>query len=624
MPGDDSSNSFDSSINISNISDKSDLPDLKFGDPLFLHPNDTSPTPLINFKLIGTDNYNMWSCTMKFALRNKSKLGFIDGTCKRKSDDHVLANQWDLCNSVVITWILNSVSAELYASQIYSKTAFDMWTNLKDTYRKVDGYVIFNLYKSINPLNQNGSSLSEYYHNLNTLWKQFDAMISLPTCTCEAAEHYENHANQIKLMHFLMGLDDVYQPIRSNILTREPLPLVKTAFVVASGEESYRNVTSSSSTSKTPSATAFAAKGFDNKNLIKRGNKNNKHHVKRGPNPNLKCTNCDKVSHTIERCFDLIEYPPNYKKQRNQNANKHTVNNAISNPNPSTASAVSFSNEQMLKLLSLIDENSVSYSVANMAVGHPNDTKAKIVKIKDLKLNDFVTMFNVLVVPEYTDLKRNMIVGTGDMNGGLYLFDAKWGLPLYLLSDCNLTAVYLINRLPSSILAGQSPYSYVYGRNPTLSHLRVYGCLCFATLLNNHDKFNSRDVKFYETVFPLKIKQNETGIETGVSKDLNHINFFNYGNLYDEQPNPKRTNDEGRVPSNNDCTESNPVNEGNDDSDATFIEDNAHPEGNTKSINQYDESEGESNHPIEREKRIDLTKNINYDDVAEPVRRSSR
>nr|GFA14805.1 putative Gag-polypeptide of LTR copia-type [Tanacetum cinerariifolium] len=48
------------------------------------------------------------SCAMKFALRNKSKLGFIDGTCKRKSDYHALANQWDICNSVVVTWILNS------------------------------------------------------------------------------------------------------------------------------------------------------------------------------------------------------------------------------------------------------------------------------------------------------------------------------------------------------------------------------------------------------------------------------------------------------------------------------------------------------------------------------------
>ncbi|GJZ03466.1 putative transcription factor interactor and regulator CCHC(Zn) family protein, partial [Tanacetum coccineum] len=233
----------DSISNNSNKSNESRLSDLKFGDPLFLHSNDTTPTPLINFKLTRTDNYNMWSCAMKFALRNKSKLGFIDGTVKRKSNDHVLANQWDLCNSVV------------------------------DTYDKDDGSVIFNLHKNINSLNQNGSFLSEYYHNLNSLWKQFDAMISLPPCTCEAAKHYENHANQIKLMQFLMGLDDTYQPIRSNILTREPLPLVKTDFTIVSGEESHRNVTSMNNASKTPSATAFAAKGFHNKNSIKKGMK---------------------------------------------------------------------------------------------------------------------------------------------------------------------------------------------------------------------------------------------------------------------------------------------------------------------------------------------------------------
>nr|GEW64886.1 hypothetical protein [Tanacetum cinerariifolium] len=446
MPGEDNS------INISNNFDKSELLDLKFSDPLFLHPNNTSPTPLINFKLIRIDNYNMWSCAMKFALRNKSKLDFIDGTCKRKSDDPVLTNKWDLCNSVVVTWILNYVSAELYAGRIYSKTAFDI----------------------------------------------------LPACTYEAAKHYENHANQTKLMQFLMGLDDVYQPIRSNILTREPLPLVKIAFAVVSGEKSHWN-----------------------------------------------------VGHTVERCFDLVGYLPNYKKQGNQNANKYTVNNAISDPNTSTASNVSFSNEQMLKLLSLIDDKSVSNYVANMAdsganqhmtasakflinvvdvsnlgltVGHPNGTKAKIVKIGDSKLNDFVTLFNVLVVPEYT---------------------------------MNLLSVY-------------------------------------------------------------SLAKDKTGVESGVSKDLNHINFSNSGQLYDEHPNLKRPNDEGRVPCNNDGIESSPLNKDNGDSDATFIEDNAHSEGNTKSVNQYDESEGESNHTIEREEGIDLTEHIDCDDVAEPVRRSSR
>ncbi|KAL4589370.1 hypothetical protein LXL04_002276 [Taraxacum kok-saghyz] len=75
----------------------------------------------------------------------------------------------------------------------------------------------------------------------------------------------------------------------------------------------------------------------------------------------------------------------------------------------------------------------------------------------------------------------------------------------------------------------------MYGHAPSLKHLRVYGCLCFSTKLNVHDKFEtraekcvfigydsfkkaykllslennsvffSRDVKFYEHIIPYKM-----------------------------------------------------------------------------------------------------------------------
>ncbi|GJU37346.1 ribonuclease H-like domain-containing protein [Tanacetum coccineum] len=78
--------------------------------------------------------------------------------------------------------------------------------------------------------------------------------------------------------------------------------------------------------------------------------------------------------------------------------------------------------------------------------------------------------------------------------------------------------------------------------------------------------------------------------------DLNHIKFFNTSQVYKEQSNPKRLNDEERVPSYNDGTESNPIDKGDDDYVATFIEENAHPEGNTHSIHDSVSSEGETNH----------------------------
>ncbi|GJZ53230.1 ribonuclease H-like domain-containing protein [Tanacetum coccineum] len=66
-------------------------------------------------------------------------------------------------------------------------------------------------------------------------------------------------------------------PIRSSLLTREPLPDVKTAFSLVSREESHRGSSSSSRTKSQVSV--FAAKG-PNSNNYNRKNQNNK-------NPNL-------------------------------------------------------------------------------------------------------------------------------------------------------------------------------------------------------------------------------------------------------------------------------------------------------------------------------------------------
>ncbi|XP_022023897.1 uncharacterized protein LOC110924167 [Helianthus annuus] len=175
--------------------------------PLYLHASDSSSLTIVSVTLKGTGNYVVWSNAMKLALTAKNKLGFIDGTCTRSTKDDVLAGQWDRCNSVVLTWILNSVSEELYVGQVYSRLS---WSDLKDTYDRVEGSVVFGLYQKINSVSQNRTSVSEYYHRLNTMWKQFDAMVQLPSCTCVASTRYIEFSQLIKLMQFLMGLDDVY------------------------------------------------------------------------------------------------------------------------------------------------------------------------------------------------------------------------------------------------------------------------------------------------------------------------------------------------------------------------------------------------------------------------------
>lgn len=69
------------------------------------------------------------------------------------------------------------------------------------------------------------------------------------------------------------------------------------------------------------------------------------------------------------------------------------------------------------------------------------------------------------------------------------------GLPLELWGACVLTAVHLINKLPTPVLQNKSPYELLYNSLPQYENLRVFGCLAFAyNPTNTSDKFDHRGV----------------------------------------------------------------------------------------------------------------------------------
>ncbi|PKU64398.1 Retrovirus-related Pol polyprotein from transposon TNT 1-94 [Dendrobium catenatum] len=55
-------------------------------------------------------------------------------------------------------------------------------------------------------------------------------------------------------------------------------------------------------------------------------------------------------------------------------------------------------------------------------------------------------------------------------------------LPNPFRAEAISTANYLINRLPSSAISNQTPYSRLHGQLVTYTHLRTFRCLCFLWL----------------------------------------------------------------------------------------------------------------------------------------------
>ncbi|GJT35936.1 putative RNA-directed DNA polymerase [Tanacetum coccineum] len=879
---------------------------LDVSSPLHLHPNDSATLTVVSVKLKGTENYQVWSCAMLLALEGKNKTGFIDGSCRRSNTDEILGKQWDRVNAVVLGWILNSISEELFLGQIFSKRAKHVWDELKDTYDKVDGSVTFNLHHKINSLSQNGSSIADYYHKLNALWKQFDALVQLPRCTCHAAEDFKKHNSLMKLMQFLMGLDDSYMQIRSNILSRDPLPDVRGAYAIISSEESHRVVSSSSVGTSQRSQSSVFNSSVNNRGFTQRpptsGNSSRPNNVNRpsgngnrrtSGGPTLVCEHCGFNGHTIDRCFKIIGYPSNFDRRNNSSSsNQNSQNQTNQNFNwrfvtiicgPSTSST--FSDDQISKLISLIKENSLSnngngvhanmavnvidISYLNIKVSHPNGTEALITKVGNLVLTKFLTLYDVLVVPEYSvtlvsvhkiakdskfivgfdeskcflisqDLMDVKLMGIGRQVNGLYFFDklegnilhsnmsnstlfnwhdrlghpsdqvleelkhdlylknnidnksceiclkakqtrepfplsehkstalgelvhldlwgpykvvskeghryfltivddysrAVWayllkskeevfdcvytffnliknqfhksvkvfrsdngteflnhkmtkfcgtngiihqtscaytpqqngiverkhrhllnvarsllfqgGIPLYLWSECIITASYLINRFPSSVLKGYSPYQLVFNKKPLMKHLRVFGCLCFATVLNNHDKFSSRaekcvfvgyssfkkgyklfslerrqfifsrDVKFFEKVFPFKIKQDSV---SNTSQDLDHVNFF----IEVDHEGPDTSNDEININTKGQSEGSNSPYNSSPTIDQ-YVDDLGHSLGSNGSASEDEMAATSEPHNVTSEdgfENVPITESVSNLET-QPLRRSER
>ncbi|XP_074292009.1 uncharacterized protein LOC141618841 [Silene latifolia] len=114
---------------------------------------------------------------------------------------------------------------------------------------------------------------------------------------------------------------------------------------------------------------------------------------------------------------------------------------------------------------------------------------------------------------EFTCLKRyfdthgiihqTTCVGTSQQNGRVerkhrhilnvaraLLFQA--GLPVEFWGKYALTAGYLINRTPSMLLQGKTPYELLFNKSPTYDNLHTFGCLCYAKhTRKDEDKFAS-------------------------------------------------------------------------------------------------------------------------------------
>ncbi|XP_059277559.1 uncharacterized protein LOC132031606 [Lycium ferocissimum] len=225
--------------------------------PLYVHLSNVLGSSLVTTPFDGT-GYGSWRRNILVALSVRNKLGFIQGISTRPPDSSPLARQWQRCNDLVVSWLINSLTKDIARSVEYSKLAQGIWSELEERYSTADGARIFELKKELPHISQGSLDITSYFNVIKQLWDEISS-ISTNHCSCGGSKKADDEQ---KLYQFLMGLNDTYLQARSNILMIKPLPSVSNVYGILLANEKQRNISCTSQFSSGSASFHVGASGF--------------------------------------------------------------------------------------------------------------------------------------------------------------------------------------------------------------------------------------------------------------------------------------------------------------------------------------------------------------------------
>ena len=98
-----------------------------------LHSNDNPGNIITQVQLKG-ENYDEWQRAVWTALRAKKKFGFVDGTVKQPTEDSPEIEDWWTVNSMLVSWVLNTIEPTLRSTISHVENVRDLWDDIKQRF----------------------------------------------------------------------------------------------------------------------------------------------------------------------------------------------------------------------------------------------------------------------------------------------------------------------------------------------------------------------------------------------------------------------------------------------------------------------------------------------------------
>ncbi|XP_076933928.1 uncharacterized protein LOC143599999 [Bidens hawaiensis] len=180
---------------------------------------------------LGGDNYALWATLMKKANGGRGRGSHVTGDPSPLLKTDTSYSRWEQDDQCVFTWIIQNLESNLVNNVSQYPTAKALWDGLATTYGSgTDSLQVFDLHKRANSLKQGSDSLEDLWSRLQGIWMSIDRRDPNPMKDPEDIQVYNKKTQEQRLYQLLMAVDDKLEPIKRDILKKEPLPSVEAAY----------------------------------------------------------------------------------------------------------------------------------------------------------------------------------------------------------------------------------------------------------------------------------------------------------------------------------------------------------------------------------------------------------
>ncbi|KAF3772684.1 GLE1 protein, partial [Nymphaea thermarum] len=169
-------------------------------------------------------NYEMWAMQVKRTLiaHDKEYL-IVEPEPVQKVGKYTT---WFKDNSLVMVWIVGTLTQEIANEVLHKESAKDMWDFLAATYSQARNETrIMQLHHYIHQMRQDGRPLHTYYSSLKSMFERLNSYFL--ACKCEQQKAYRD---MLMVGVFLSGLDSLYESAKNQMLTSPSIPPIDEAY----------------------------------------------------------------------------------------------------------------------------------------------------------------------------------------------------------------------------------------------------------------------------------------------------------------------------------------------------------------------------------------------------------